>query len=182
MIADIFGQQAKQIIPSVQPRLHVSGLSGAWTAPSAGSSPRTDVFGVDQLNPICPWRGRATCTSAPATAPRVPRAVRRPRATGTATTTHASHDSHFRRFGLRPTILRPLSRRKPPVRVQMGEHSGKLNRPLGSLVWPRSTPSDRQGKCSPISRCRFRRPGGASPSFGEPCCAANRSWLPGCDP
>jgi hypothetical protein len=55
------------------------GLVGCLDRAECRKLPRTDVFGVDQLNPICPWRGRATCTSAPATAPRVPRAVRRPR-------------------------------------------------------------------------------------------------------
>src|SRR5829696_3628922 len=40
----------------------------------------------------------------PATAPRVPPSVRRPRATHTSTTTHAFRYSHFRRFWLRPAL------------------------------------------------------------------------------
>ena len=43
---------------------------------------------------------------APATAPRAPPAVRRLRATPTSTTTHAFRYPHFRRFWLRPAILR----------------------------------------------------------------------------
>src|SRR5712691_9534519 len=66
-------------------------------------------------------RTPAAACRVPATALPVPPSVRRPRATHTSTATHASRDSHFRRFWPLPTILRhdPGLAASPPVPIYL---------------------------------------------------------------
>ena len=75
-----------------------------------------------QLAPRSPAaRTPAPPRRVPATAPRAPPSVRRPRATPTSTTTHAFRYPHFRRFWLRPAILRHDRglAASPPVRYSL---------------------------------------------------------------
>src|SRR5260221_9290015 len=84
------------------------------------------------ISPVGPAPAITTACPFIATLP-----VRRPRATYTPTSTHASRDSHFRRFRPRPTILRhdPGLAASPPVRYTLRvEGSGYPPFPLSSAV------------------------------------------------
>src|SRR6266536_1131107 len=101
-------------------------------------------------------RTPASPRRAPATAPRVPPAVRRPRATHTSTTTHALRDSHFRRSWPRPAILRhdPGLAASPPVRYTLKvARSGYSPSPISSAV---DGPPPREAAARRVRR--YRRP------------------------